>query len=138
MQGPCKCGESHGPAEPNPQPAAPREIEARYSYVDNTGQEIYQKIKYKNPKSFGQGHYSGSGEWIPNLTGIHSTLYHADELFYSHPDQLVVIMEGEKAVDAARTLGYLSTCTGRGAGKPLIAAHGLFSFHYHNLPLHGR
>ncbi|MBI4339980.1 MAG: hypothetical protein HY680_08515 [Chloroflexi bacterium] len=108
LQGECKCGQRHS-AAPVPQKGHSKEhseIVAVYDY------ETFEVVRF-NPKGFAQRRKDG--QW--GLGDIQPHLYRRAELQAADPQELVLIVEGEKDVESARGLGYLATCNPMGAGK---------------------
>ena len=66
------------------------------------------------PKDFRQRRSDGNGGWIWNLQGTHRVLYRLPEVLATN---FVLIVEGEKDVEAARRLKLKATCNAGGAGK---------------------
>jgi predicted P-loop ATPase len=89
-------------------------ITAKYDYVDEGGKLLFQATRHYPPKDFRQRQPDGRGGWISNLKGVRRVLYHLPELAGA---ETVLICEGEKDVDAARALGFVSTCNPMGAEK---------------------
>lgn len=89
-------------------------IVAEYDYKDEKGRLLYQCVRYE-PKDFRQRQPNDNGGWIWKLTGVRLVLYRLPELLAS--TGLVLIPEGEKDVDTARSLGLTATCNPMGAGK---------------------
>jgi predicted P-loop ATPase/5S rRNA maturation endonuclease (ribonuclease M5) len=98
-------------------------IEVIYDYYHSDGTLLYQVVRYK-PKTFRQRRPDGIGKWIWNLQGIERVPYRLPELVASS-GKLVLIAEGEKAVEALRSLDFVATCSPGGAGKwrPTFASH---------------
>jgi putative DNA primase/helicase len=88
-------------------------IAAEYDYQDESEQLLFQVVRYE-PKGFRQRRPDGNGGWIWNLNGIRRVLYRLPEVVKS---PFVLICEGEKDCDAARTMGLVATCNSGGAGK---------------------
>lgn len=90
-------------------------IAAEYDYCDESGQLVYQTIRY-DPKDFKQRQPDGKGGWQWNLKGVRLVLYHLPELL-KRGSETVYVCEGEKDVLALESLGLLATCNPMGAGK---------------------
>ena len=88
-------------------------IVATYDYHDENGAVLYQTVRYE-PKDFRQRHSDGNGGWTWNLNGVRRVLYNLPEVLKSDH---VLIVEGEKDVEKARTFGLVGTCNSMGAGK---------------------
>lgn len=102
--------------EPRQAPAQERRLVAEYDYTDAAGALLYQVLRFE-PKTFRQRKPDGSGGWEWKLNGVARVLYHLPELLAADPDAKVYIAEGEKDVDAMRSLGLLATTNAQGAGK---------------------
>lgn len=87
---------------------------ATYEYRDRDGVLLYEACRYE-PKTFRQRRPDGSGGYLWNLDGVTRVLYRLPELRKSR--KIVLIVEGEKDVDALRKLGCVATCNVGGAGK---------------------
>lgn len=98
------------------QPKGDRRIVATYNYRDESGDLLYQVLRY-DPKDFRQRRPDGKGDWIWKLDTTRRVLYRLPELLGAHPDSTIWIVEGEKDVDALRALGFIATCSVGGAGK---------------------
>lgn len=88
-------------------------IVATYDYTNEQSELVYQVVRME-PKSFRQRQKMASGEWQWNMEGITRILYRLPEVLLA---QVVVCCEGEKDVEAVRTLGWTATCNVSGAGK---------------------
>ena len=88
-----------------------------YDYQDETGDILFQTVRYA-PKDFRQRRPYGKGGWIWNLQGVRLVLYRLPQIVEA---DTVLIVEGEKDVDAAYQLGlpsgYAATTSPMGAGK---------------------
>ncbi len=93
-----------------------RKILATYDYRDGHGDLLYQVVRYE-PKRFAQRRPDGQGGWIWNLKGVRRVLYRLPELVAASPGITVYVPEGEKAVEALRSVGLIATCNSGGAGK---------------------
>jgi hypothetical protein len=74
-----------------------------YSYGDEAGAELYQVLRYMNPKTFRQRRPNGKDSWIWNLNGTRRVLYRLRELL-EYPDATVFFCEGEKDADRVASL----------------------------------
>jgi putative DNA primase/helicase len=94
-----------------------RHIVATYDYTDETGQLLFQVVRFE-PKDFRQRRPGANGGWRWNLKETRLVLYHLTELVTA---ETVLIMEGEKDVETAYRLGvpdgWAATCNPMGAGK---------------------
>lgn len=110
MRGRCKCGEEHGPAIDD------LRIEGVYPYKSENGVTLFEVVR-KIGKKFLQRHDDGHGRWIWNMQGVRRVPYRLPQLLQADPSKLVLILEGEKDVEAAIRLGFVATCNPGGAGK---------------------
>ena len=95
---------------------ASRKIVATYDYLDKNGRLLYQVVK-RSPKGFSQRRPDGKGKWIWNRKGVPRVLYRLPELLAAPNDATVFIAEGEKDVEALRSLNVVATCNPEGVGK---------------------
>ena len=93
-----------------------KRIIAIYDYRDETGEMLYQAIRYE-PKDFKQRRPDGKGGYIWNLVSTRLVLYRLPELIATGPDVTVYVVEGEKDADNAAKAGILATTSAMGAGK---------------------
>lgn len=116
LAGPCRCGKQHAAATSELKPK--RKIVKEYDYRDETGELLYQVVRYE-PKAFAQRRppVEPGGAWIYKLEGIRRVLYRLDRLMEDEHDRTVWIPEGEKDVEALEGIGLLATCNPQGAGK---------------------
>ena len=101
--------------------ARPSKVTAVYDYKDEHGNLTSQVLRYEpgengRSKDFKQRRPDGRDKWIWNVHGVRVIPYHLDEIV-GRPGKLVVVAEGEKAVDALRKIGLTATCNAAGAGK---------------------
>jgi putative DNA primase/helicase len=82
---------------------------ASYPYTDENGALLFTVHRYE-PKTFRQ--QAASGEW--SMKNVRRVLYNLPAIINA---DLVVIVEGEKDVEALTTLGFAATCNPMGAGK---------------------
>ncbi len=94
-------------------PSAVPRVVATYEYKDETGKLLFQALRY-DPKNFKQRQADGKGGWIWNLHGTRRVLYRLGEVLAAND---VLVVEGEKDVETARTWGFTATCNPMGAGK---------------------
>ncbi len=83
-----------------------RILEATYEYKDETGELLYQVLRYRlanGKKDFRQRRPDGRGGWIYDLEGTRRVLYRLGEVI-DHPDATVFVVEGEKDADRLNTL----------------------------------
>ncbi|MFA5151118.1 MAG: hypothetical protein WC554_01015 [Clostridia bacterium] len=99
--------------------ATAKKIIESYDYTDENGKLLYQVCRYE-PKNFHQRRPNPNkpGTWLWNMKD-------QDRVIYCLPDVIsavasnnpVFICEGEKAVNAAKSIGLVATCSPGGAGK---------------------
>jgi hypothetical protein len=99
-------------------PVQLREV-ATHDYTDENGELLYQVVRYQ-PKAFRQRRrvvdQSGNARWAYNVNGIRRVLYRLPKVLAA--DQ-VLLVEGEKDVEALEKLGFVATCNPGGAcGNP--------------------
>lgn len=97
-------------------PQTPSRIVATYDYQDESGNLLYQVVRFE-PKDFRQRRPDGQGGWIWNLDGARRVLYRLPEVISS---EAVVICEGEKDVDNLKPHlppKWVATTAPGGAGK---------------------
>ncbi len=99
------------PAEPTRGPR--KKIVAVYRYTDESGQVLYEKVRYE-PKGFVQRRPDGNGGYIWSLGDTRRVLYHFPDVIAATE---VVIVEGEKDADRLRSLGFTATTNVEGASK---------------------
>jgi len=101
-----------------PERTAVREI--TYDYQDADGKRLFQVVRREfsdGTKTFSQRRTDHSGKWVWDLKGVRRVLYGLPEIISADEDEPVLVNEGEKAVAAARSLGYVATTNPGGAGK---------------------
>ena len=103
-------------AEPRQNTRAENRIVGTYDYRDETGNLLYQVVRFE-PKTFRQRQPDGGGGWLWNLKGVRRVLYRLPELLAADPATWVFVVEGEKDADNLVALGLLATCNAGGAGK---------------------
>jgi 5S rRNA maturation endonuclease (ribonuclease M5) len=86
---------------------------AEYCYTDERGNLLYV-VERREPKDFRQRRPDGRGGWIWNLNGTRRVLYRLPEVLKA---KSVLVCEGEKDCETARTLRLVATCNPGGAGK---------------------
>jgi len=88
-----------------------------YNYTSEHGTLLFQVVRYE-PKAFRQRRPDGNGGYIYNLDGVGTVLYRLPEVLQA---KSVLIVEGEKDVETAYTLGlpdgWAATCNPMGAEK---------------------
>lgn len=94
-----------------------RRIVAEYPYTDEAGVELFQAVRFE-PKDFRQRHRGRGCAWTWSLNGARRVLYRLPELQAGvKAGTTVYVVEGEKDVEAIRSLGLVATCNPMGAGK---------------------
>lgn len=91
----------------------PGRVVAIYDYVNELGVLLFQVLRF-DPKNFKQRKPDGGAGWIPNIKGVRRVPYNLPEVLRSND---VIVCEGEKDCETARTLGLVATCNPGGAGK---------------------
>lgn len=89
-------------------------IIAEYNYTDETNQLLYQVCRWQ-PKKFTQRRPLPGGKWANNLENVERVPYRLQEIINSK--DIILIVEGEKDVEFARSLKFIATCNSGGAGK---------------------
>lgn len=90
-----------------------KRIVAEYEYRNENGELLFQVVRYE-PKDFRQRRPDGSGGWIWNLRDTRRVLYRLAEVIGARS---VLVCEGEKDCETARSIGLVATCNPHGAGK---------------------
>jgi 5S rRNA maturation endonuclease (ribonuclease M5) len=90
-----------------------RRIAAVYAYLDEKGSVLFEVVRYE-PKDFRQRRPDSRGGWTWNLDGVSRVPYRLPEVITARS---VLVCEGEKDCETARTLGLVATCNPHGAGK---------------------
>lgn len=91
------------------------QISATYNYTDEHGELLYQAVRYE-PKDFRQRTPLPGGGWAWSIKGVQRVLYRLPEVLAAVAEgRQVYICEGEKDVEAARSLGLVATCNAMGA-----------------------
>jgi 5S rRNA maturation endonuclease (ribonuclease M5) len=80
--------------------------EAIYSYRDQRGKVMKQKLRYPG-KKFRWRRPGGGGSWIWNVEGLQPVLYNLDRLEFA---QTVCVCEGEKDCDTIMNLSLRDGC----------------------------
>jgi hypothetical protein len=92
---------------------AQRRIVQTYDYKDESGKLLFQTVRYE-PKDFMQRRPDGKGGWMYKLSDTRLVPYNLPEVLTARS---VIIVEGEKDVEALRPWGLTATCNPMGAGK---------------------
>ncbi|MBR9800276.1 hypothetical protein GYB59_00620 [bacterium] len=100
---------------------------AKYIYHDADGAIAFRAVRYEweetvdgkkvRRKRFEQQRPNGQGGWIGNMKGVEKVPYNLPEIQKAGDDTPILIVEGEKLVELAATLGFVATCNVGGAGK---------------------
>jgi len=108
------------PEQPLPPPVqinlglAKGQITAEYSYTDKHGELLYQALRYE-PKDFRQRAWV-DGKWVWSIKGVRRVLYRLPEVLAAVAEsKTIYVCEGEKDVEAARSIGLVATCNAMGA-----------------------
>ncbi len=96
---------------------ADSDVVSAYDYTDESGAILYQncrlKIKVPGTKPFRQRRPDGKGGWVLGRGGIHTVPYHLPQLAEARESgALVLLVEGEKDVGTAESLGFMASTTG--------------------------
>jgi len=89
------------------------ELVAEYPYTDEFGRVLYKKQRFE-PKNFRVSSPGSNGEFTPGINGARRVLYRLPEILAA---ETVLVLEGEKDAETARTLGFVGTCNHAGAGE---------------------
>lgn len=95
---------------------AKRRLVKPYDYIDLAG-KIRQRTWRYEPKAFDQCRPGDNGDWIWNLNGIETILYHLPEWTAASKQDWQFIVEGEKDVETLESLGFVATTNPMGAGN---------------------
>jgi AAA domain len=116
-------------------PSYRRVVAATFDYVSETGQLLFQTVRYnfrradgslmlaengKPKKAFLQRrpHPTNHGEWIWNLDGVRQVPYRLVELNEAAANErLIVVVEGEAKVDLLWKWNIAATCNAQGSKK---------------------
>jgi hypothetical protein len=88
-------------------------IVSTYDYTDEKGALLFQVVRFE-PKDFRARRPDVRGGWTWNLEGVRRVLYRLPDLLRT---ERVLIVEGEKDVEALVKVGLTATCNPGGAGK---------------------
>ena len=96
-------------------PKARGSIVATYDYTDENGELLYQAVRME-PKDFRQRKPVNGSSWDWSIKDVRRVLYRLPEVLDAvASNQTIYICEGEKDVEAARSLGLVATCNAMGA-----------------------
>jgi hypothetical protein len=102
-----------------------REISDTYDYRDESGQLLFQAVRYV-PKDFRARRPDGKGGWLWNLD-VHRVIYRLPETKAAiERGETIYVAEGEKDCDALAGKGFAATCNVGGAGKWRPAYNSIF------------
>ena len=87
-----------------------RRIVAIYDYCDEKGELLSQVVRF-DPKDFRQRRPNGNGGWTWKMGGTRRVLYRLSEVLEA---KSVLVCEGEKDCETARTLGLVATTNAAG------------------------
>lgn len=87
-----------------------------YDYVDADGNLVFQVLR-QFPKKFLQRRPDGKDAWVYNTKNVRKYPYRLPEVLNPKND-LILIVEGEKDVEALRAIGFVATTNAGGAIKP--------------------
>jgi hypothetical protein len=90
---------------------------SRWPYSDRDGDTILYIVRFKltnGDKAYRQFSKSGSG-WVAKGIERNCPLYRLPELMKAASDEWIVLTEGEKAADAAMSIGFVATTSCQGA-----------------------
>jgi DNA primase len=96
-------------------PPGQRIVAARYDYVDEQGEVLYQVIRY-SPKDFRQRRTTPQG-WNWCLADVRRVLYRLPEILAADPARTIWYVEGEKDVQSLEAKGLLATSHAGGAAS---------------------
>jgi putative DNA primase/helicase len=108
---------TNGHATNGKKPKQKGRIAAVYHYTDETGNVLFDAIRFE-PKDFRQGVPKSSGKgWNWRIDGARRVLYRLPRLSQSTAETPVWIAEGEKDVHGLEKFGLVATTNPMGAGK---------------------
>jgi RecA-family ATPase len=103
-----------------------RKISATYDYVNEALELVFQVVRF-DPKDFRQRRPDSAGGWEWSVRGVRQVPYRLPDLQEAiASDRTVVIVEGEKDVEALWTLNIPATTNAGGAGKWSTALNEFF------------
>lgn len=88
-----------------------------YLYTDEASTPLFKVVRHRDPKTFRQHKSDGQGGWISGegcMKGVRLVLYCLPALKNA---EHVLVVEGEKDVATAWSLGFTATTNAGGAGK---------------------
>ncbi len=118
MQGPCKCGQTHGESPLVVVPGGAG-FEAEYNYRDERGTLLFQVLR--RPGTAGRSKFlqrrPNGPDWIWKMDNVRRVPYLLPELLAADRSKTVFVVEGEKDVHTLVRLGEVATCNPGGADK---------------------
>lgn len=91
---------------------------AKYDYTDEQGKLLFQVHRKENGspdnKTFVQCHFDENGKEVWSMKGVRLVPFRLPKVTES---KFTLIVEGEKSVLAAESIGFTATCNPMGAGK---------------------
>ncbi len=93
-----------------------QQIVAKYDYVDEAGELVYQVVRFA-PKTFKIRRPDGHGGWTWKLGTARRLLYRLPGFLSPDPEAFIFITEGEKDADRLAGLDMFATTNPMGAGK---------------------
>ena len=92
---------------------AAKKVVATYDYTDEAGALIFQVVRFE-PKDFRHRRPNGACSPVNNMDGVRRVPYNLPELAKT---EQVLVVEGEKDCETARSFGVVATTNSGGAGK---------------------
>ncbi|MBU3554844.1 helicase RepA family protein [Polynucleobacter sp. UB-Piko-W3] len=90
-------------------------IVATYPYTDENGVVLYECVRYE-PKDFRQRRPLDNGGWVWSLKDVIKVPYNLPMVLLGiRNGDVIYIVEGEKDVEAAKSIGLVATCNPMGA-----------------------
>jgi len=90
-------------------------IIAEYNYTDEDGKLLFQVVRF-SPKSFKQRHKDNKGEWVWNIKGVRTIIYHLQDVVKTTGGTIYWV-EGEKDVEALHKQGLIATTSPGGSNN---------------------
>jgi hypothetical protein len=97
-----------------------RRILRTHDYVDETGELLYQTVRYEGtgPDRFRQRRPDGNNGWIWNLSGVRRVLYQLPAVVEAiNNGRPILLAEGEHDADALTRTGHVATTNPLGAAN---------------------
>lgn len=86
--------------------------ETIYKYVDESGVELFQKVRFQNKKGIHRHWNPEKKDWVWNIQGIRTVLYNLPAVLKA---DIVYLCEGEKDADNLNNRGLTATTNNAGA-----------------------